>query len=187
MPALTLQGAKSQLNIAEDVTKHDAELEDYVAAVNEIIEHYIGPVDDVTVTERWTGRRKTIAVRELPLSSLVGVTYLDDGSEVAPLGDIDVDTETGVLQLRHAVWWPPGRFLVEYTAGRGGTAPSSADIAARIIVQHLWATQRGGGTRRPDLSGVGDMEQVQTANWTFSVPRRAIQLLEARAMGPALA
>lgn len=184
MPALTLDGAKAQLNITS--TSHDAELADYVAAVNEVIESYVGPVDDRTVVERWTGGRRTIAVRHRPVVSVTSVTYLDDGADAAAVSDIDLDTELGVLRLKTAEWWPSGRLRVEYVAGQGGEAPAAADIAARIIVQHLWETQRGGDSRRPDLAG-GLEVPASGGGFTFSVPRRAIQLLEAHATGPAVA
>ncbi|ASU83578.1 phage gp6-like head-tail connector protein [Nocardiopsis gilva YIM 90087] len=183
MPALTLAAAKKQLNITS--TTHDTELQDYVDGVNEVVEFYVGPVDDRTVVERWTGARRAIAVRHRPVVSLTSVTYLVDGSEVAAVADVDVDIELGVLRLKTAEWWPEGRYLVEYVAGRGGSAPAAADIAGRIIIQHLWETQRGGDSRRPDLAG--GLETVTTGGFTFSVPRRAIQLLEAHSTGPAFA
>lgn len=184
MPALTLEAAKSQLKITVD--KHDADLTSYVDGVNEVIEHYIGPVDDRQVVERWRGWRETIAVRHTPVVRVDSVTYLD-GTQAVAVDDIDVDAATGALQLISSALWPAGRLRIAYTAGRGGTAPHSAEVAALMIVQHLWEVRRGADSRRPAYSPVeGGTVQVATPNFTYSVPRRAIQLLEAYATGPAV-
>ena len=183
MPALTLEAAKSQLKITKDT--HDADLALYVAGVNEVIEHYIGPVDDRQVVERWSGWRPVIAVRHTPVVSVDEVTYLDGGQAVA-VDDIDVDATTGALQLISSTRWPAGRLRLAYTAGRGGVAPPSATTAALMIIQHLWEVRRGADSRRPAYSSVEGTQQVYTPNFTYSVPRRAIQLLEAHATGPAV-
>lgn len=184
MPALSLADAKAQLHMTG--TGVDTELQDYVDGVNEIIEYHIGPVDDRTVTERWDGGQPALAVRHRPVVSLSSVTAIADGAELVPVGEVDVDHTLGVLRLRSGGLWPAGPMAVTYVAGRGGTAPSAANIAGRIIIQHLWETQRGGDVRRPDLAG--GLETVTVSGgFTFSVPRRAIQLLEPHATGPAVA
>lgn len=185
MPALSLADAKAQLNI--DADGQDAELGDYVAGVNEVVEFYIGPVDDRTVVERWEGGRPSLAVRHRPVVALTSVTSSADSTPVVELGEVDVDHTLGVLRLRSGGLWPAGPLLVTYVAGRGGEAPPSANIAARMIMQHLWETQRGGDSRRPDLAGGLEPAPVVSGGFTFSVPRRAIQLLEPHSTGPAVA
>jgi hypothetical protein len=184
VPALSLADAKAQLNVTG--TGQDDELSDYVDAVNEVLEYYIGPVDDRTVVERWDGGRQSIAVRHRPIVALTSVTNVEDDAEVTSVDEVDVDFTLGVLRLKSDARWPAGRMKVTYVAGRGGEAPAAANIAGRIIIQHLWETQRGGDTRRPDLAG-GTETVTVSGGFTFSIPRRAIQLLEAHSIGPAVA
>lgn len=185
MPALSLEDAKAQLKITG--TSLDAELLDYIAGVNETVEFYIGPVDDRTVTERWDGGRPLLAVRHRPVVALTSVTSVGDGEAAVGVDEVDVDHTLGVLRLRSGGLWPAGPLLVTYVAGRGGQAPPAANIAARMIMQHLWETQRGGDTRRPDLAGGLEPAPAVSGGFTFSVPRRAIQLLEPHTTGPAVA
>ncbi|MFC9085356.1 head-tail connector protein [Nocardiopsis dassonvillei] len=183
MPVLTLDAAKRQLKITTDA--HDQDLADYIAGVTEVVEHYVGPVDDRQVVERWSGWREVIAVRHTPVVEVVEVTYLDGGQAV-DVADVDVDPVTGALQLISATRWPAGRLRITYTAGRGGVAPHSAQVAALMIVQHLWEVRRGADSRRPTFSPVEPTVNVTTPNYTFSVPKRAVQLLEPHATGPAV-
>jgi hypothetical protein len=76
---------------------------------------------------------------------------------------------------------------VTYTAGRGGVTPKSALVAALMILQHLWEVRRGADARRPTYSPVEQVATVVTPNYTYSVPRRALQMLEADMTGPAIA
>lgn len=188
MPVLTLAKAKSQLKIPVANTAHDDELTEYVDGVNEVVEYYIGPVDNREVVERWSGWLETIAVRHTPVVEVVEVVYLDDTLAV-DVDDIDVDTVTGELRRISACRWPTGMLKVTYTTGRGGVAPHSAVVAGLMIIQHLWEVRRGADARRPNFSPVeNNTVQVSTSGgFTFSVPRRAVQLLEAHMTGPAAA
>ncbi|MBI1757980.1 MAG: hypothetical protein HYR62_01910 [Actinobacteria bacterium] len=176
MPILSLADAKAQLNITS--TANDVELGDYIGAIDDAIETHVGAVLDRTVSEvvELAGYGLLVATR--PVTSLTSLTSVSDGTTYDVGGLYVKDAGAGIIRRRDGLPLAVGGYApawtLTYVAGRGATAPSSINLAARIILQHLWETQRG-GSRRPGMGG--DNLDPQFLVMGFAVPRRAVELL----------
>lgn len=178
MSLITLADAKTQLAITS--TDHDVELQDYINATGRVVEHYIGPVDAREVIEVVHPRGPLFTVATTPVLSLTSLAPIYDGTPTYDVTDLDLDPVTGVVRHRQ-LWCLIGPQRVTYQAGRSVVPPNAA-LAARMIVQHLWSTRRG-GSRRPGMGTSDDIiEQQMVSVMGFSVPRRAVELLQADAV-----
>jgi hypothetical protein len=88
-----------------------------------------------------------------------------------------VDADAGIVTRKAAfgLWFSGGPWDVVYEAGRA-QVPANISHAARIILQHIWSTQRSRDARRPPVATAGELE-LRAAGVAFSVPRRAVELL----------
>lgn len=172
---VTVAETKLQLNM--DDTTSDAELAVFISAASEAIEDYVGAVVDRSVTEVFDGGRDRVLLSKLPVVSITSVT--DNGTVLAAAG-YKVDSPSGVLTRvsgRDPYPFTPGiqSLSVVYVAGRAATtaaAPSRYKMAALIIIQHLWETQRPAAAG-PFAQGSDDFDP----RYTYSIPRRALELL----------
>lgn len=182
----SLADAKKHLNIAADSTSDDDEVRDWSAATTMVVEHFVGPVARRTVTERHTFTTAAMRVlRHTPALALTSVApVLTGGTSYTP-ADLDLDGDTGIVQrLDGGLLAGPLRFT--YTAGRRIVAPNITQ-AGRIILQHLWRTQRG-SLRGPVLAGGDDYavtEPIQGLG--YAIPNRALELLEPDRLPPGVA
>lgn len=182
MALLTLAQAKQQLDI--ETTTEDEELQAYIDALTPVIERYVGPVENRTVTEVVDGHGLRLALTQAPAVSLTSVTPLLGGGAAVDAGALVLDSAAGVVWRRDGVSWAGGPWTVVYVAGRDGVPPT-INLAARILLQHLWRTQygaaRGGG-------GADDYSVTEpVAGWGYAVPNRVLQLLEAYKVPPGVA
>lgn len=169
---ISLADAKEQLNIT--ATNGDAELSAFIQAASQVVEGYVGAVGRRTVTATVRGGY-SIALPTYPVISLTSMTAAASG--VVTYGDMsgfDVNTTTGVIRLLSGLHID-GPQRVVYVAGRA-VVPPDITLATRVIVQHLWSTQRGGSTR-PGMGGSGDITDQQLVLAGFAIPRRAVELL----------
>lgn len=173
MSVLTLDEAKQQLNIAVGDQSLDDELGAYIAAVDEVIERQTRQVvTSRPVTERHTVQRQdTLVLHHRPATALASVARVD-GTRSWDVADLDLDP-VGIVRTLHG-----GRFdglvRVEYTAGYADDViPDNFRLAARIILQHLWQTQRGqfGAPR------AGGMDYSPTPGRGYAIPNAALELL----------
>jgi len=165
-----LEAAKRQLNISQDDTSLDDELQLYVDAVGAAVEKARGETIDrrTIVAEEVAARRSSFLLASVPIVSITSTVSVD-GSQVWDPSDLRVDASSGMVTVASgpAV---SGAVLVTYTAGYD-PVPAHYQLAALIILQHLWETQRG-------VMGVslgGDGEPVMMPG--FAIPRRALELL----------
>ncbi len=173
---ISLTDAKNHLNMSLTITKNDAELRDHIEAATRVVEFYVGPVGVREVTEVVSGGGSLILSRT-PAISLTSVDPVHTGGLSYAVSDLDLDGATGIV--RHLLGWRfVGPLRVVYQAGRAVVA-ANHQMAARIIVKHLWETQRG-GSRRPGMGGQSDdiVEQQLVSVMGFAVPRRAVELLQ---------
>jgi hypothetical protein len=168
---LTLDEAKQQLNIAAGTTTYDEELTAYVDATVDAVAGYVGPIDATSVTQVVRQRVGVLTLDRLPVLSLTAVTDAETGTTVDTTGWV-VDPASGVVQA-YGTYIPARTLRVTYLSGRD-TAAAGVSLAARVIVQHLWQTQRGPSART--RSAPEDVSAVP--GFAFAVPNRAIQLLE---------
>lgn len=182
MALLTLAEAKAQLDI--DGTSDDVELQAYIDALTPVIERYTGPVETREVTETVDGRSTRLALTQVPAVSLTSLTPLLLGGLVIDVADLYLDGDSGVLRRKNGGVFYGGPWTAVYTAGRGAVPPT-INLAARILLQHLWRTQygaaRGGG-------GSDDYAVTEpVAGWGYAIPNRVLQLLEAYRVPPGVA
>ncbi|MGW6743784.1 head-tail connector protein [Streptomyces sp. NPDC055025] len=184
MALLTLADAKAQLDIVTDA--HDIELAAYVEGVTSAIEAHIGPVENRSVTETYTipaAGAWVLVLRQTPSVSLTSVVPVLTRGTGYDTDGLDLDPATGaVRRLNGGRLYGPLR--ITYTAGRG-EVPATINLAARIMLQHLWRTQYGAaqGAGRDDGFDVNQ----PTPGWGYAIPARVLELLEPFKLPPAVA
>ncbi|MBZ6250388.1 phage gp6-like head-tail connector protein [Streptomyces olivaceus] len=184
MALLTLAEAKAQLNITSDTD--DIELTAYIEAVGPVVERFVGPVEPREVAETQDVARdgaRLLVLRTLPVMELTSVTPLLAGATGYDVDRLLLDGDTGVVR-RADGGWLRGPLRVTYQAGRA-TVPATINLAARILVQHLWRTQNAG--RGPVIAGGDDMAAEPVPGFGYAVPNRVLQLLEPYRLPPGVA
>ncbi|WP_326780430.1 phage gp6-like head-tail connector protein [Streptomyces longwoodensis] len=185
MALLTLADAKAQLNLTSDA--EDAELQVYVEAVTEVVEFFIGPVEPRQVTEQHDagGGRPVLVLRTSPVLSVTSVGPVLTGGVTYPVDGLAVDPLTGQVRRRDGGWFC-GLLEVVVQAGRASVSPT-INLAARMLVQHLWRTQRAG--RRGAIAGGGDDYSVSEPipGLGYAVPYRVLELLQPYRLPPGVA
>ncbi|MGC4769205.1 hypothetical protein ACLQ25_09520 [Micromonospora sp. DT44] len=163
---------KQQLNIPDDDTSQDAELAVYVAAVTEVVEGIVGPVDPRAVTETHDGGTEVLILRQPPVLSVTSVT--EGGTAVT---GYTAALDSGVL-YRTGGWWASGRasVTVVYQAGRT-SIPAAVKLAAKELVMVNFRPQLGGDYAPfdTDAPGEGVPGEVRLG---FFVPNRVRELLK---------
>jgi hypothetical protein len=177
---LPLQDAKDQLNIPQATTTSDNEIQSYIATIEGCLKRYTGgPMVNRTVIERaeMMSNQTVILVRQRPLVSVTSIASAS-GSLIDISGGLDLDTNAGTIRRKLGLpfygpfftWLP--MVTVVYIAGWGTSVPAAFNSAARIIIQHLWDTQRGTGAL-PMSAG----ELVTVPGFGFAIPNAAAELL----------
>lgn len=172
---VTLADAKAQLNITD--SSSDTELAGFISAVTATIEDHVGAVVNRSVTEEFDGGRDVVLLTSIPVVSVTSVT--DSGSTVDVSG-YKIDKNSGVLT--RVAGPSPMTFLpgiqsvsVTYSAGQAANAAAvegNIRLAALIMLQHLWETQRP-AAQGPFSQGGDDYDP----RYSYSIPRRALELL----------
>lgn len=170
--------AKKQLNIDPGNTDDDDEIDDFIRALTDPLERIVGSVVRRTYTEKHEGARQ-VALQHAPVLQLVSVTAIRSGVTAPDLDDLDADGPTGIVERKDGAWIVgPMRWV--YLVGQTDV-PRHVALAARLILQHMWETQRGvqGKVRR------GGSDEVFDPRFGFSIPRRAQELLGVQVPGVA--
>lgn len=183
MPLVTLAEAKAQLDIT--TTNHDEELQRYIDALTAPIERHVGPVEDREVTEVIEGRSATLCLSCVPAVSLTSIVpVLSSGQSIA-VNEVHLDSATGIVRRLDGGSFCGGLWTVTYTAGRGGV-PETIQLAALILLQHLWRTQYGAA--RGSVGGGDDFDVNEPIiGWGYAIPNRVLQLLEPYRVPPGVA
>jgi hypothetical protein len=94
-------------------------------------------------------------VLALPITPAISLTSVTPRSGTAlTLADLYLDTVSGLVTYNNLGPFVAAYYDVVYSAGRT-TCPNDLLFAAKELVRHLWATQRGGvGRTRPDAEAV---------------------------------
>lgn len=174
---LPLQDAKDALNIPQTTTNQDAELQSMIDTVTASIEMITnGPAVTRSITERVmvAHNYSVLVLRKTPVVAVTSITDIASGV-VLSIADLDIDLNAGIIRrkLQLPFWsWAISGYTVVYTAGWGTAIPPAFATAARIIVSHLWATQRGPAARQ-----YGGEELTVLAGMSYAIPQRAAELL----------
>lgn len=169
---VSLKAAKDQLNIDPSATKDDEEIRGYIASSTRAVEIVRGEVvARRTFTDRsWVSGTQTLLNRT-PVIALVSVAAVDGSTSwsVSP-SVLDVDPDSGMVTVLSG---PPLRGFLKWVYQAGYViVPDAFQLAALIIIQHLWETQRG--QMGVQLGGEGE---VYIPGLGFAIPRRAVELL----------
>jgi len=177
---LSLQDAKDTLNIPQATTRDDAEIDAWIATIESSLERFTGgPVITRPVTERaeMTAGQTVILLRQRPL---VAVTQIlnSSGTPIDITSGLDLDVNAGtVRRVLGTPFYGPyyaglPQVTVTYTAGWGTSVPAAFAAFARIVIQHLWTTQRGSAV----LPMAGE-PVMMVPGFGFAIPSRAAELL----------
>jgi hypothetical protein len=167
---VSLADIKQQLNMTS--TADDEELRAFLEAATGVIETYLGRA---VVRRSFTEEHAVygeILLNWTPVISLTSVVSVD-GTTTWNTADLHVST-SGVVTAKAGATALQGDISVTYTAG-APVVPANWALAARIIVQHLWDTQRGksGATHAGGLDTPG----AGFTRYGFAIPNRAKELL----------
>lgn len=172
-PLISLAGAKAHLNITRPSTDGDAELRRFIAAASELVESKVGICARRAFTDRVMDGARGIVLPRRPVLSVASVTSVWPGGPVWHAADLVTDLEAGITApLAVPFWWGP--WDVAYTCGRA-VIPERFEHACKEQLRHLWETQRGA---QPPAVLPGEEVYTATSGWSFSVPRRVLELLE---------
>jgi hypothetical protein len=176
---LPLQDAKDALNIPQADTSQDAEIQAYIATIGTSLEGLTGgPVVNRAVTaERCTflGWYQALQVRQRPLVSVTAVTSVKSGTAVDISGGLDISAAGRTFRKKDGTPFSSDSMvvLVDYVAGWGTSVPAALNIFARIVLQHLWESQRG-----PLAMPMAGEQPVMVPGFGFAIPARAAELLQ---------
>lgn len=166
MTLLDLAEAKAQLNITG--TDNDEELQAYVDATTAVVERLTGrviePRDCTTITR---AARGAVILAPVPVLGVTAVSVDGRALSADQLSALVLDGSSGLL----AGDMLAGFVEVDFTAGMS-TVPPAYALAARIILQHLYETQRG--RWGPVRAGV---DVTTPPGFGYAVPNRALELL----------
>jgi hypothetical protein len=171
---ISLADARSHLKIPAAQTSHDAEIQGYLRAVTRICERYVGAIARTSYSQVFDGGVTRVMVDHRPILQVTSVTEF--GTVLDPSA-YRVIADSGVIvrlagQFEQPFLYGAGSVVVDYAAGATATSPNVIQ-AAKIILAHMWETQRSAGGGRPPL---GD-EPVDTTGRAYTVPYRAQELL----------
>jgi hypothetical protein len=176
--AVGLNEMKNHLN-KKSLTDDD-ELASFMMASTELVENKVGIIVPRAFTDRVEGSRHPmqLVVPQRPVLSVQSVASALAGGpvwdNVASPGVLAADTEAGLIYQPSGFqfWWGP--WDVAYTCGRQ-VVDERFIHAVKEQVRHLWETQRGS---QPPTVLQGEEVYTSTTGFTFSVPRRVLELLE---------
>ncbi|MDV7220612.1 head-tail connector protein [Streptomyces prunicolor] len=184
MALLTLDEAKAQLDI--DGSGEDTELQVYVDALTAAIERHVGPVETREFAETIEGRSAAMCLSHIPAVALVSVAPAVETGDDLDLSALVLDGATGIVRYRGGSF-AGTLWRVTYTAGRG-EVPATINLAARILLQHLWRTQYGASRGLSSVGGGDDYSVTEAVpGWGYAIPNRVLQLLEPYKVPPGVA
>lgn len=162
----TLGDLKAHLNYSAGSTANDVEMQRMLDAADELVSGIVGPLGLRAVTDTYP---------------VFGGTVLLDH---APVGPVTVTGPTGTPVTGFTTRAPArlltgvssaGPVAVTFLAG-SAAVPAVVRLATLIIGAHLWGTQRGAGTNRPNFPGEGEPDDV-VLGVGYAIPSRARELL----------
>jgi hypothetical protein len=177
---LSLNQAKEHLNMSLTSGKDDEELRQWIEITTEVVERHRG---EVIARRQFTEQLRTryaraIALNNRPVISVDAISVANGAvvQTIDPLGWY-LDGPLGVIKGTGL----SGDVTITYTAGYR-VVPARYIGAAKIILAHLWSTQRVptlGPT--PTLRG-GNREEaiITTGGEGYAIPHRAVELLGGR-------
>ena len=180
---VSLDEVKAHLNIATGTTTNDEEIRRFIDAATDLAENYVGCVlgRQTFTSEKYDGNVDCLRIRNPRVISIAsvyenGLLLSSTDYVIDPSGQRLYRVTTGAISSpSYFGIWAPGanNIVVTYTAGFTNP-PGAVRQGVLEIIRHLWQTQRG---------SAGVMGRVQSGDdfypsGTFSLPRRAMELLD---------
>lgn len=177
MSVLSLEVAKTHLNIPAMTDVSDDELQDFINAAEAAVERACGPLAPTSITERVKGSRAMLKLRVTPALELTSVTPV--GGSALTLSDLYLDQSAGVIEYDTGGSFGSRAYTVVYVAGRD-PAPDDLRQGVKELLRHMWKTQRGRAPGRVGSVTAAGSEEVTVglAPDTFgNFPPRVAQLV----------
>lgn len=168
---ISLADAKLTVNSSPTVTTDDEEMRVFIQGITDFVEWYCGPVLQKTVSEQIRGGSVFFALDRTPVISLVSIVKVLTVGFDYDITQLVVDPYTGIVRHNAGLPFIYGPYTVTYKVGRP-IIPKSITLAARMIFQHLWRTQRGG-----QLTTMAADDATSFYGFGFAVPNRALEML----------
>lgn len=170
--AVDLAGLKRWMRKSASDTSDDADLNEVLAAAQEVVDHRTGGHIDPDTPFRVTPTPRGVLI--LPVAGIPGILEIRNPRDVVvDHSGFTVDLEAGLIDLGYAAHLTTGAWSVLLDAGEG---EPPLDVAVKIIAEHLWGTRRGSGE-----TGARVRAQVRNddspAPIGFAVPNRAAELI----------
>jgi hypothetical protein len=189
---VSLTDTKRYLNIPATNTTDDDELREYIEASTNVIEFWrnetvvrrtiVDQADTVGFTDPVYnsgynygydagGAVRNISLTHNPVISLTEVKRVDN-TYTWNLASLDLDPDRGVVTVLNGPLFS-GLISLTYVAGYS-LVPANYTLAAKIIIGHLWSTQR-----QPSVGGGVFSNQTDStpSGFGFAIPNRAAELL----------
>lgn len=147
-----LQMVKDRLNKTLTNVPGDEELQDMIDAALAEYEEFIGPVSG-TVTETHDGGTDTILLRQ-PVNAITAASY-DSGDT---LTYTDLTVENGIVRWGYGTAGRFGYGRVSITYAAPPLPANHRELIIADVAGYFAATQRGGGSDRPQFPGEGYAE-----------------------------
>jgi hypothetical protein len=172
---VSLADIKAQTNISN--TASDEELRSYLEAATGVVERHLGRavVRRARTEQHLLRSGAALVVNWSPVISVTSLAMVDGSFTWNPATLYASSAGVITCPLGTA---PYGHVTVTYVAGMT-VVPEEYGLAARIIVQHLWETQRG-AAGAPRAGGLGDTLGVSRGAGSglgYAIPNRALELL----------
>lgn len=171
---VSLQDAKETLNITSST--YDEELRIYIEAATTAAEDHR---DEIIAKRSLTYKNMFYGCSEVvlphrPVVSLTSVVNVETGLSYNTAG-YDLDQDTGKVRALTGGNFT-GLLRFTYVAGYA-VVPAAFSLAVRIIVQHLWETQRGPMGASRFAGSLDDAALMRFRSMNIFVPPRAQELL----------
>jgi hypothetical protein len=169
---VSMAEVRAHLNKVSTAT--DDELSAFLMVATELVENKVGTCVPTTFTERIEEGRYRLVLAHHPVITVASVTSVWPNGPVWPTAQLRWDADAGIVDQvsPFPFYWPP--WDVAYTCGRQVIAERWVH-AAKEQIRHLWETQRGS---QPPALLQGEEVFTASSGWSFSVPRRVLELLE---------
>lgn len=171
---VSLVETKKQLNIVGN--GDDDEIRGYIQAATTVVHHYVGPSSVQEYSE--THMRGPVILNFNPVVELLSIEAIRS----RPYDPEDIEADVNGQLWDHMGRELYGSYRVRYRAGYE-VVPANRTRAAMLIVAHMWETQRTNDIRRPPPSSQDGFLPQDAYGRSFSIPRRAVELLEADMIG----
>lgn len=176
---VSLSEVKAHLNMTS--TTHDEELRGFIEAATKAAEdHRQETIARRTVRHYRQVRNRTwIVLPRVPVISLTSVQAIDL-SKTWTVNSLHIDSATGRVTALPGS--PPFDGDLEFTYVAGyRSVPGAFVLAVKLIVQHLWETQRGPAGSSRFAGTIDDANLLRFRGIDIFIPPRAQELLGDRA------